>query len=111
MSALQLRAPDDFRRLLSALSPVPFEDPAVDLSLYDIDERALMQRSEPALSLDNIDGSALALSVLVAMATAWVAVRAYERHGESMTWALAWGAFGYLLPLPAVAASYYLDVN
>ena len=54
---------------------------------------------------------ALALSVLVAMAAAWVAVRAYERNDRSMPWALAWGALGYLVPVPAVAASYYLDVN
>lgn len=110
MPALQLRQPTDAKRLLSALSPAPAGESPVDLSLYDIDERALLQASGgPAL--DEVDMQALALSVLVAMAAVWVAVRAYERNDRSMPWALAWGALGYLVPVPAVAASYYLDVN
>jgi len=105
---LQLRSPDDVKRLFSALGELPA--PHVDLSVSDVDQLALM--GGPGLSaLDDIDGNSFALSVLVALSVGWVAVRAYERNGKSVSWALSWAVFGYLLPLPAIGLSYYRDVS
>jgi hypothetical protein len=106
--ALQLRSPDDVKRLFSALrSELP---PVSELTLADVDALALAGGSDSG-GLSEIDMSSLGLSLLVALATGWVAIRGYERGGGSMGWGLAWGLFGYLLPLPAVAASYYQDVT
>ena len=103
---LQLRSPDDVRRLFSALGELPA--PQVDLSVSDVDQLALAGRSNP---LDDIDGGSFFLSLLVALSVGWVAIRGYERNGRSVGWALTWAAFGYLLPLPAIGLSYYRDVR
>lgn len=105
---LQLRSPDDVKRLFSALGELAPDLSAVSLS--DVDALAL-SGSGGGGSLDEIDTSSFALSLLVALSIGWVAIRGYERNGRSVPWGLAWGAFGYLLPIPAVAASYYQDVR
>lgn len=100
--ALQLRSPDDVKRLFSALSGL--EASNEDLTLADVDSLALQGSS----ALSEVDSSSVALSLLVAMATGWVAIRGYERN-KSVSWGLAWAGFGYLWPLPAIAASYARD--
>jgi hypothetical protein len=102
--ALQLRSPDDVKRLFSALGDVPTPD--MGLTVSDVDTLALYGGTES--SLDAIDPNSFLLSILVALTTGWVAIRGYERN-RSMAWGLTWAAFGYLLPLPAIAASYYQD--
>lgn len=102
--ALQLRSPEDVKRLFSALGSLP-PDPAQE-SLADIDALSL----QPVGALDGVETNSLALSLLVALATGWVAIRAYERS-RSLGVGLAWASFGYLLPLPAIAASYYSDIR
>jgi hypothetical protein len=103
---LQLRSPDDVKRLFSALGELP--SPQVDLSVSDVDQLALLGGGNP---LDDIDPGSFALSLLVALSIGWVAVRAYERNGKSMGWALTWALFGYLSPLPTLGFSYYRDVR
>jgi len=103
---LQLRSPDDVKRLFSALGEMPASQ--ADLSVSDVDQLALLDGGSP---LDDIDGGSFFVSLLVALSVGWVAVRAYERNNRSVGWALTWAAFGYLLPLPAIGLSYYRDVS
>lgn len=103
--SLSLRPSDDVKRLFSALGEAP-GDPT-ELSLAQLDEYSLT----PANALADIDLSSFSLSALVAVATAWVAIRGYERNHRSIGWGLIWGVFGYLLPIPAVAVSYSRDVS
>jgi hypothetical protein len=102
---LQLRSPEDVKRLFSAVYDV--SGAMSDLTLADVDALALQNQDE---GLSAVDTNSLALSLLIALATGWVAIRGYERNG-SLGWGLAWGVFGYLLPVPAVAISAYRDVH
>jgi hypothetical protein len=102
---LQLRSPDDVKRLFSALGD-QLSSGDTALTLSDVDALALS-----GTTLGEGEGTSFALSLLVALSIGWVAIRGYERNNRSIPWGLAWGAFGYLLPIPAVAASYYQDVR
>lgn len=104
--ALQLRSPDDVKRLFSALGSLP--RPETDLTVSDIDTLALHGDTDNLDAFDAIDPNSFMLSLLVAFATGWVAIRGYERN-KSVSWGLAWAAFGYLLPVPAIVASSYQD--
>jgi hypothetical protein len=98
MASMSLRTPDDVRRLFSALGDdLTHEDGA--LSIAQIDEMALSDFEEP------VDGSSLGLTLLVAVATGWAAIKGYERNDESMGWGLTWASLGYLFPIPAVIYS------
>jgi hypothetical protein len=100
--ALQLRSPDDVKRLFSAIGG---GYGLSDLTLAEVDTLALHKGAD----LSEIDVPILALSLAVALVTGWVAIRGFDRN-HSMSWGLAWAGFGFLYPLPAIALSYYSDV-
>lgn len=98
MAAYELRNPDDVRRLFSALGD-QMEHEAGALSVAELDQMALQAVED--------DGSmfALGLTLLVAAGAAWSAVRGYQRNDGSVPWGVAWGALGYLFPVPAIVYS------
>ena len=93
---LQLRNPDDLRRLFSALGEDLARYDATDPSLTDIEIAALQAPTT------EFNAAALVLSVLVGLATGWVAIRGYERSGRSMSKGLLWGTAGLFFPLPTL---------
>lgn len=99
MADFQLRTPDDVRRLFSALGEDLTHESA-GLSVSQLDQMSL-EAAEP-LSLDEINVTGLSLSLLVAVATSWVAIKGFQRNRGSLGWGLAWGGFGLLFPAPAV---------
>ncbi|MEE8615518.1 MAG: hypothetical protein V3T11_09950 [Roseateles sp.] len=102
MAQFALRTPDDVRRLFSALGDELTHETGA-LSVTDIDNMALNGVGLDAL--DEVDATGLGITVLVAMAAGWSAIKAYERNQHQMQWGLAWGVLGGLFPLPAVVYS------
>ena len=100
---MQLRDSTDVKRLFSALGDT---DDYLDINVDDlvqVDEQILVANDIQGLA--EVDSGALTLSILVALASGWVAIRGYERHNRSIGWGLTWAAFGFLMPLPALAVS------
>lgn len=93
MAKLALRTPDDVKRLFTALADVPLLHENAGMS--EVDELGL---AETGLFFNT---PAMGLSLLVALATGWTAIKAYERN-DSMPMGLAWAALGFLFPVPAV---------
>jgi hypothetical protein len=98
MPTYTLRTPDDLRRLFSALGDALVHESGA-LSVAELDQMAL------AAPEDEGNFMGLYLSVLVALAAGFSAVRGYQRNAGSMPWALTWGTMGYLFPVPAVVYS------
>jgi len=96
MAQYKLRTPDDVRRLFSALGDEMTHEA---LSVADVDTMALEQPEDDGFV------TTLTLSLLVALAAGFSAVRGYQRNAGSMPWGLTWGALGYLFPVPAVVYS------
>ena len=97
MADLRLRTPEDVRRLFSALGD-DLTHESGGLSVSQLDQMSL----ESLETLDEVNMTGLTLSLAVAVATSWVAIKAYERNSGSMPWGLAWGGLGLLFPAPAV---------
>jgi hypothetical protein len=95
MPQLALRTPDDVRRLFSALGDDLTHETGA-LSVADIDQLSLSGDLDMGIATEG-----LGLTVLVAVLTAWVAIQGYERNEQQMGWGLAWGALGFLFPLPS----------
>jgi hypothetical protein len=93
MAKLALRTPDDVKRLFTALADVPLLHENAGMS--EVDELGL---AETGLFFN---APAMGLSLVVALATGWTAIKAYERNG-SMQMGMAWAALGFLFPVPAV---------
>lgn len=102
--AMKLRTPGDVRRLFSALSE-DLTHEEYGLSVADVDELALSGE------LEQTDWPSVGLSLLVSLATGWSAIRGYERNAESLAWGLAWGALGFMFPVPAVAYTAYTEAR
>jgi hypothetical protein len=98
MAQLALRTPDDVRRLFSALGDDLTHETGA-LSVAEIDELALSG------DLEEINVAGLGITLLVAVATSWVAIKGYERNHHAMGWGVTWGALGFLFPLPAMIYS------
>jgi hypothetical protein len=94
----KLRTPEDVRRLFSALGDALVHESGA-LSLAELDQLAL------AAPEDDGSFAALYLSLVVAVAAGFSAIRGYQRNSGSMPWGVAWGALGYLFPVPAVVYS------
>lgn len=102
--AMKLRTPDDVRRLFSALGDDLRHD-KYGLSVAEVDEMAL------SASLEQTDWPSVGLSILVAMTTAWSAIRGYERNAENLLWGMGWGVLGFMFPVPAVAYTAYSEAR
>ena len=97
--AYQLRTPEDMWRLFSALGDT-MDHESGGLSIAQVDELAL------GAELTEEEGLyGLGLSLLVAVAAGWSAIKAYERNNGSMPWGLTWGVTGFLFPVPAAIYS------
>lgn len=95
MANLQLRTPDDVRRLFSALGD-DLTHESGGLSVSEIDQMSLE-------AMEEVDPTGLFLTLLVATLSGFTAIRGYERNNESMGWGLAWAGIGFLFPLPSLA--------
>ena len=102
MAQLTLRTPDDVRRLFSALGDVPLTHESGHLSVADVDQMALAGDLG-----DEVDMAVLGVSLIVAMASGWAAIKGYQRNQGSMGWGLTWAGLGFMFPLPAVAYTAY----
>lgn len=96
-----LRTPDDVRRLFSALGDVPFTHESGGLSVAQLDELALSQ------AVEEIDWSSIGVSLAVAAAAAFSAIKSFERNQGSMPWGVGWGLLGWMFPVPSVAYAAY----
>ena len=108
--AIQLRSTDDVKRLFSAFGDLSLG--GTDLSLHDVDEASLFVSRPGGIDLadlSEVDTGSLLLSLAVASATGWTAIKAYERNGRSVGWGLVWATLGFLMPLPAVAYAAFAD--
>ena len=103
---LQLRNADDVKRLFSALGEDPSSLQAA-LSIYDADEASL---NAPG-ALEAIDTTTFMLSLVVAVATGFSAIKGFERNGKSLGWGLTWGVLGFLMPLPVAAYAALKESN
>jgi hypothetical protein len=99
MTQLALRTPDDVRRLFSALGDDLTHETGA-LSVADIDQLSLSGDLDMGVATEG-----LGLTLLVAMLTAWVAIKGYERNQHQMGWGLGWGALGFMFPLPSAIYS------
>jgi hypothetical protein len=88
-----LRTPDDIRRLFSALSDDLTHE---NLSLTAVDAEALAPPEDDGLL------TSLGISLLIAVAAGWTAVKGYERNMGSVPWGVTWGVTGFLFPVPAI---------
>ena len=105
MAKMALRTPDDLKRLFSALGDDLTHEEMGLSNIQAIDLAAL----EAHEGLDGVDSNNLLILGAVAMATAWAAIRGYERNHGSMGHGLAWGTAGFLFPLPVVAYTAFAD--
>lgn len=98
MAQYALRTPEDLRRLFSALGD-DMEHETGALSVAQVDAMALEAAEN--------DGAfaALGLTLVVALAAGWSAIRGYQRNMDSMPWGVTWGVLGFLFPVPAVVYS------
>lgn len=97
--ALQLRPAHDALRLFSALADA--DDFSDQLSLYDIDLAAVQPIDPAAAAAAGVTALAILLSLSVAAAVGWVAIKGYERNHGSMGWGIVNAVTGYVLPVPA----------
>ncbi len=97
MANLKLRTPDDVRRLFSALGD-DLTHESGGLSVSEIDQMSLE-------AMEEVDPTGLVLTLLVAVLSGFVAIRGYERNGESMGWGLTWAGLGFMFPLPTLLYS------
>lgn len=99
---LQLRSPDDLRRLFSALGD-GLERYDADLNLTDIEIAALQAPT------GEFNAAGLVISLVIALTTGWVAIRGYERSGRSVSRGLLWGTAGLFLPVPTLIVTGILE--
>jgi hypothetical protein len=98
MVQLSLRTPEDVKRLFSALGDVPLTHESGGLSVAQVDELSLSGALEGFGELD----TGFVLSLLVAAAAGYSAIKGYERNQGSLSWGLSWGVLGWAFPLPSV---------
>ncbi len=98
---MQLRPATDIKRLFSALGESPFDETT---DLVRIDEQALVVDA-PLASLEDLDIGVASISLSIALVAGWVAIKGYERNGQSLGWGLTWAALGWLMPVPALVVS------
>ncbi len=94
MANLTLRTPDDVRRLFSALGD-DLTHESGGLSVSDIDQMSLE-------AMEEVDPTGLALTLVVALLSGFIAIRGYERNSESMGWGLTWAGLGFMFPVPSL---------
>jgi hypothetical protein len=95
----QLRTAADVKRLFSALGDeLEHESMGDSLSLATVEQDALQAYTPEDLS-------SLYISLLVAGATGWAAIKGFQRNAGSVPWGLAWGVLGFMFPVPAVVYS------
>lgn len=99
---MQLRESTDLKRLFSALGEAQDDVLPDDLTL--LDEQSLII-SPPLAGFEDFDTVGTGLSLFVALAAGWAAIKGYERNGRSIGWGLTWAAFGWLAPLPTLVVS------
>jgi hypothetical protein len=97
MADLRLRTPEDVRRLFSALGD-DLDHESGGLSVSQLDQMSLGGMD----ALEEVDLTGLGLSLMVAVATSWVAINAFQRNEGSMGWGLTWGGLSLMFPVPAV---------
>ena len=96
MATISLRTPDDVKRLFTALGDVPLMHEGGGLSVAQLDEMSLSGAGE------EIDMTAVGVSVLVAVAAGYSAIKGFQRNMGSMPWGVGWGVLGWLFPVPSV---------
>jgi hypothetical protein len=101
MNQLSVRTPDDVKRLFSALGGVALTHESGGLSVAQVDELSLSGSMGGFGELD----MGFVLSLLVAAAAGYSAIRGYERNQGSMPWGLGWGLLGWAFPVPSVVYS------
>ncbi len=101
MATFSLRTPDDVKRLFSALGDVPLTHETGALSVAQLDELALSQSDEP------IEWGSVGLSLFVALAAGFSAIKGFERNNADLQWGLGWGLLGWLFPVPSVVYAAY----
>jgi len=105
MAKLALRTPDDIKRLFSALGD-DLEHEAMGLSDIQAIDLATLGATQ---GLDEFDAKGFMVMAAVAAATAWAAIRGYERNYQSLGHGLAWGTAAFMFPLPTLAYSVIAD--
>ncbi len=97
---LQLREQTDPKRLFSALADGLVDEESTSLTQFEENMLAAPTDADMQLAFWG-----LFLSMGVAAAAAWSAIRAYERNNESMAKGITWGMLGAFFPLPTVVVT------